>query len=223
MDVLKYFYEEPIALETLSGDLDADARRRQAPAGSLDAFLNAGSERRFARAYLAGTDRARGRIGLTALGHPEAFVAPLMDLCAGARWLHADAAGTITHPDDDGARAILRAPSATALLACAETSLDADAVQALAGTARRYALTELRTLLDAARLVLFPEPAHHGFDWSIFAAEPLRVRLVAAFRRHPVGGVRRFVLPFQRARSEHQFYFEAWRLDEALPDYVEEL
>lgn len=220
MDILKYFYEEPVALEALSGDLDPDARRREG-AAALEAFLAA--PRRFARGYLAGTDRASGRVGLTALAHPEAFVAPLMALGAGTCWTHADRAGTIRQPTDAAVRAILQNPAETAVLACADEPLDAEAVRAVGGAARRYALPALRALLDAAQVVFFPEPAHHGFDWSLYAAEPVRVRLVEAFRQHPVEGVRRFVLPFQRARSEHQFYFEAWRLDEPLPDYVEEL
>ena len=223
MDILKYFYEEPVALESLSDALDPDARRREAPRTTLADFLQAGAPRRFARGYLAGTDRAAGRVGLTAIAHPAAFVEPLLALCDGGTWTHATPSGAIIHPDEAAVRAFLRDPSETAVLVCADDLLDEALVTGVAGEARRYALSALRSLLDAARLVLLPEPAHHGFDWSLFAADPLRVRLVEAFRKHPVEGVRRFVLPFQQARSEHQFYFETWRLDEALPDYIEEL
>jgi hypothetical protein len=95
---------------------------------------------------------------------------------------------------------------------------------AVAGRARRRALPALRALLDAAHVAFFPEPAHDGHDWSIFSAAPMRDRLVAAFRAHPTDGVRRFVLPYQRARSESKFYFDRWQLTESpLPDYVEEV
>jgi hypothetical protein len=52
----------------------------------------------------------------------------------------------------------------------------------------------------------------------------MRDRLVAALRRHPTDTVRRFVLPYQRARSESKFYFETWQLTASpLPDYIEEV
>ena len=63
-------------------------------------------------------------------------------------------------------------------------------------------------------------PAH---DWSFFAARPLREALAEALRRHPQTGARRFIVPFQKARSEHKFYFETWQLDQPLPDYIEEV
>ena len=72
-------------------------------------------------------------------------------------------------------------------------------------------------------MVFFPEPAHHGYDWSFFAARPMRAALVDAFRRHPHPGARRFVVPYRKARSEHKFYFETWQLDQPLPDYIEEV
>jgi hypothetical protein len=73
--------------------------------------------------------------------------------------------------------------------------------------------------------VFFPEPAHDGHDWSLFSAAPMRDRFVEALRNHSADETRRFVLPYQRARSESKFYFETWQLTEegSLPDYVEEV
>jgi hypothetical protein len=96
-------------------------------------------------------------------------------------------------------------------------------VAAVAGSERRQTVSVLRRVLDQGGMVFFPEPAHHGIDWSFFSAKPMRDTLVAAFRRHPATSVRRFVVSFQKARSEHKFYFEAWQLDEPLPDYIEEI
>lgn len=109
-----------------------------------------------------------------------------------------------------------------AYLAGSDASVDEAALTEVAAAERRYGIPALRLLLDAGVTVLFPEPAHDGWDWSVFSAAPLRERLVAAFRARPAPGVRRFVLPFQRARSEHTFYFERWRLDD-LPDWIEEV
>jgi hypothetical protein len=92
------------------------------------------------------------------------------------------------------------------------------------GSQRRYALPALRRLLESARVAFFPEPAHDGFDWSFFSAHPMREPLTSAFKQNPAEDVRRFVLPYQKARSESKFYFETWQLNEAaLPEYIEEV
>jgi hypothetical protein len=218
-DILKYFHEEPVHLEALSAETDPDARRRAAPALPLDALLRPTD---YFRGYLAGSRIADDgdRVGLTAIAHPEAFIAPLLDAFAGLRWTAARRDAEIG--DVENPAAALRDPSALAVLVGAGSAVDAEDLRAVAEAERRYAIPALRRLLADARVVAFPEPAHDGWDWSLFAPRPLKDRLVAAFRRHPVAGVRRFVLPYRQARSEHKFYFERWTLD-ALPDWVEEI
>ncbi|MDX1545945.1 MAG: hypothetical protein R3247_03105 [Rhodothermales bacterium] len=218
MDVLKYFYEEPASLDVLSDDLDPDARRQAGPALPLEALFEGP---RYYRGYLAGTDLATGRIGLTALAHPASFAAPLLDVLEPV-WRRVPDAGTAGAVDPAEARAVLQDPRGTALLASGG-GVAAGALVAAAGPDRRRALPALRSLLDGGAVVLLPEPAHDGFDWSLFAARPLRAVLVDAFRRHPAEGVRRFVIPYRRARGEHRFYFEQWQLDAPLPAYIEEV
>lgn len=220
--IVKYFYEEPVHLEALSAEADPDARRRAEPSGSLDDLLRPAH---YYRAYLAGNDG--DRTGLTAIGTPEAFVRPLLDclsrsdgVLGGARWTFAEPDGSVEPVADPAA--LLRHPSVAAALAASEAPVDEAALAEIARAERRYGIPALRRLLDHGATVLFPEPAHDGWDWSVFSAEPLRERLVAAFRAHPAPGVRRFVLPFQQARSEHKFYFERWQLDD-LPDWIEEI
>ena len=221
MEIIKYFYEEPASLETLAPDLDPDARRRDAPIRPLSAWLDAP---RYYRGYIAGTDLATGRVGLTALTHPNAFINPLLDELGQAVWMRSTRAGTAEPLDEAAARHFLADPDETAALACAAARLPEADVAAVAGAERRYAVPALRRLLEVRScVVFFPEPAHHGHDWSFFAAHPLRPALTEAFRRHPQTGVRRFVVPFQKARSEHKFYFETWQLDQPLPDYIEEV
>ena len=220
MDILKYFYEEPVALEALTPDLNPDARRRAAPSLPFDALLTAPH---YYRGYLAGTNLDTGRVGLTALRHPEAFIDPLMDWLGSSTWLRALDDGTTEPVIGAALPLLLQDPGPTAVLACAEAPLPGKEVTATVRTERRYALPALRRLLSQARVAFFPEPAHHGSDWSFFSAHPMREALVAAFHRHPVEGVRRFALPFQKARSEHRFYFESWQLDAPLPDFIEEL
>ncbi len=178
------------------------------------------ARRPYYRAYLAGTDLAADRTGLTAIAQPKAFVTPLLDVFTGSVWTRADRAGAVTVIED--AESVWRDPAETAVLVAASGPVDADALAAVASVERRYGIPSLKRLLAEAEVVAFPEPAHDGWDWSLFAAAPLREQLVAAFRRHPAVGVRRFALPYREARSEHKFYFERWQLD-ALPAHIEEL
>jgi len=218
-DIVKYFHEEPVHLEALSAESDPDARRRAAPEMPLDALL---SPTDYYRGYLAGSrvfDDGE-QIGLTAIAQPEAFVDPLLDVFGGRRWTAAGLGAEVGDIDDPAAA--WRDPSALAVLVGAEGAVSPDDLRAVATTERRYAIPSLQRLLAASHVVAFPEPAHDGWDWSLFAPTPLRDRLVAAFRRHSAEGVRRFVLPYQQARSEHKCYFERRTLED-LPAYVEEI
>jgi hypothetical protein len=227
-DILKYFHEEPALLEPVSRDRDPDARRRTErsdlpndPSVPLEELLDT---RDAYRGYLAGTNRADDRVGLTTLRDADAYVTPLVEALGRAWWGRCTADGRVEALDAADARRVLRAPSKTSVLVTAPEAVADDQIVAVSGEARRHALRALRTLLDTAHVVFFPEPAHNGHDWSFFSATPMRERLVNAFRAHPSDNTRRFVLPYQRARSESKFYFESWQLTEgSLPDYIEEV
>ncbi len=204
--IVKYFHEEPASLEVLTPDLAPDARQGAAPR-SLEAFLQAP---RYYRGYLAGTDLATGRVGLTALP-PEAYLPALAAAFTGSCCLRIQ--DGVPEPLDAGAlKAAWRHPAGTSVLALSDAPIAAEWILAAAGQDRRAHLEALRRLLDVAGVVFFPEPAHHGYDWSLFAARPLRETLEAAFRAHPAAGTRRFVIPFREARSEEKFYFEQYHL-----------
>jgi len=230
MDIVKYFYEEPTLLETLTPDHDPDARQQahrttetdeRPTRQTLEDFLATPD---YYRGYLAGSNRAADRVGLTAIEQPAAFVVPLLEALGAAWWARAAPDRTVDVLDTAGARQTLQDPSGTAVLVTAAAAVDADRIEAVVGTPRRYALPALRQLLESARVAFFPEPAHDGFDWSFFSAAPMRDRLTAAFKQNPAEGVRRFALPYQKARSESKFYFERWQLNEApLPAYIEEV
>lgn len=230
MDIVKYFYEEPTLLETLTPDDDPDARQQAHRSADTDERPTRQSLKDFLatpdyyRGYLAGSNRVADRVGLTAIEQPTAFVVPLLEALGAAWWARATPGGSVDVLDPAGARQTLRDPSGTAVLVTASAAVDADRIEAVIGTPRRHALPALRRLLDAARVAFFPEPAHDGFDWSFFSAAPMRDRLTAAFKQNPAEGVRRFALPYQKARSESKFYFETWQLDAApLPAYIEEV
>jgi len=227
-DVLKYFHEEPALLEPVTPDADPDARRRgersDLPKNVSVPLEDLLDTRDAYRGYLAGTNRVDETVGLTALRDPDAFVTPVMEALGRVWWGQCTTHGAVETLDEEGVREILANPEGTAVLVTADDPVEAERIAAVAGRARRRALPALRALLDAAHVAFFPEPAHDGHDWSFFSATPMRDRLVAALRAHPTDGVRRFVLPYQRARSESKFYFDRWQLTESpLPDYVEEV
>ena len=222
MDIVKVFIEEPTGLDVLVRDDDPDAHRRDLELGSLDALLEGTAfESDYARAYLAGTHLGPPhRIGLTALSDAEAYVQPLLTWAGDRTWTHLGANGQTTGLLPAEAAAHLRQPDGTAALTVGP--VDRLQLATAASGPRRDALPALRTLLDEGAAVLLPESAHDGFDWSLFTRRPLRESLINALSKHPAGTARRFILPYQNARSEHAFYFEQWQLD-ALPDYVEEV
>jgi hypothetical protein len=230
-DVLKYFYEEPVLIEPVSPDTDPDARRRANRAAfSEDAsgpsmpLADVLDTREAHRGYLAGTNRADDRVGLTALRTPEVYTAPLLEALGQAWWARARSGGTVEALEEDAVRATLAAPNDTTALVTAAQPVDPERIRSATGTERRRRLAALRDLLQAVHVAFFPEPAHHGHDWSFFSNTPMRDALVRAFRAHPTEDVRRFVLPYQKARSESKFYFETWQLTEpSLPDYIEEV
>ncbi|MEO0557880.1 MAG: hypothetical protein AAF170_06825 [Bacteroidota bacterium] len=222
MDIVKVFIEEPVGLESLVRDDDPDAHRRTLELGSLDALL-AGTtfESDYARAYLAGTHLGQPlRIGLTALSDAEAYIQPVLAWAGDRPWTRLSQAGDTVGLLPAEAATSLRQPESTAALAVGP--VDGLELATAASGPRREAIPALRSVLDSGTSVLLPEPAHDGVDWSLFTKRPLREALTSAFAAHPAGDARRFIVPYQKARGEHKFYFEQWQLD-ALPDYVEEV
>jgi len=236
-DILKYFYEEPVLMEPVTPDADPDARRRaerpergpgaSGPSMPIDQLLQTDD---YYRGYLAGTrtdgapDPDTDRVGLTALPDPEVYVTPLLEALGHSWWAVVGAEDDVQEIHRDTAARRFAAPEGTAALITASDALPPERAAAVVGRGRREALAPLRAVLDAGAVVFFPERAHDGFDWSFFGSEPMRDRLVAAFRANPAPGLRRFVLPYQKARSESKFYFETWQLKEpSLPDYIEEV
>ncbi len=214
--VVKLFYEEPFSMEFVVPDLDPDARPRANPdsfsLSGLEALL--GPPRAF-RAYLAGTQMRDGqstRVGLTSLDDVSVWADALARSLGSTGW----------HGLIDGKTSELSPTDFTRRLAAADADGFAQhtppPVRALLGAAthpdRRRALPAILALLDAGATLVLPEPSHDGRDLTIFSSSPIRARIEASWRSDPRPNVRRFSAAYQKMRSEHKFYFEAWALDE---------
>ncbi|GAB5520373.1 MAG: hypothetical protein RhofKO_26240 [Rhodothermales bacterium] len=218
MVILKYFYEEPAALETLTPDADPDARQQSGPTMSLEAFLN---QPRYYRGYLAGTVMEPHRVGLTAVQPAALYTTALAQALPFETWHRVVASGAVSQVQE--VAALWAAPASGMVLIGGGAGPDWQ--EAVWGDAdRRQVIPAMRAVLDAGGVVAFAEPAHDGFDWSIFSPFPLKDRMVAAWGTQPTERARRFVVPYRQARSEQKFYFEQWMLDAGpLPRHIEEV
>lgn len=216
MQVVKYFFEEPAALEMLSADSDPDARRR-AGAPTLEEFLHAPS---YFRGYLAASDLETGRIAASVL--PESIALLLNDVMPTPRRHFTPGVTGIsftTAEGLEGLRDALTDRSGRSVIVCgAGDSADVRggpsaaprlhaAVGELIDRDIREALAAVTELLQIGHSVLVSEPSHDGHDWSVFSPRPLADAMRASMAEH-LSGVSGYVIPFHRARAEHRFYFE---------------
>ena len=209
MIVVKYFHEEPAALEILVAEEAPDARGAEVPR-SLESFL---SSPKYYRGYLTASDLGSGVTGATALSHPEVWSVPLGAVLVGGS---ARAQESVWINEGAGARegsleaVLLSAAVGTVVVVGTSTGA---ATPTLVGEIRDHNRV-IREILDAGDVLLRAEPAHDGVDWALYAAQPLADRITAAFQVAPsTDGVARFVIPQRMARGEHKFYFERYDLD----------
>lgn len=211
MQVVKYFFEEPVALEVLSADIDPDARRRTG-ATTLKEFTDAPT---YARGYLAASDLETGRIAASVL--PESIALILEEVLPGPRRHFTPGVAGLSFTSvegRDGLREALTDPSERSVLVCGEASSEGSpgpdlnvAVGELIEYDTREVLAAITELLESGYIVLVSEPSHDGHDWSVFSPFPLADAVRASMAEH-LTGVSGYVIPFRRARAEHRFYFE---------------
>lgn len=74
----------------------------------------------------------------------------------------------------------------------------------------REAAMAARLLIDAGLTLLLPEPSHDGLDWALYAPAALSARAIGLLGNMVGSDLEAFVIPFQKARAEHKFYFELY-------------
>lgn len=210
MQLIKYFFEEPAALEGFEPDTAASSVDPFPKTAFPEAWLHRPP---YYRGYLTGTNLAAGTFGLTTLTPATRFTTPLIATQSGCVWMGLDPEGPPRTLTVDAVAALLAHPGDLRLLAGIREPVAPETLRAAGDRERRLALPGLRALLDAGAVVLYPEPAHHGFDWSLFSAQPLQPALSQALQCQRGPTLRIFVIPFVQARSEEKFYFETYDLE----------
>jgi len=80
----------------------------------------------------------------------------------------------------------------------------------------------LANVLEGDDLVLYKEPAHHGYDLHLFSKKNIYTSFFEQFKSMVSEQFRFFSINGKRVRSERKFYFETWTLDRP-PHGVEEV
>jgi hypothetical protein len=206
MQIIKYFFEEPAALE---GFDQAVPPLPSLPLTADDVWHLP----RYYRGYLTGTDLTTGRFGLTALPAAPRIMQTLIGWQSGCTWQYLDQEHQVHHLPAHAVALHLAQPSDCTLLVGTPTPVAPETLAATGVGERRSALPALRAVLDTGAVALYPEPAHHGYDWSLFSAHPMQAALAQVFQSLCSPGLRVFIIPFAQARSEEKFYFETYDLE----------
>ncbi|PIQ60415.1 MAG: hypothetical protein COV99_11630 [Bacteroidetes bacterium CG12_big_fil_rev_8_21_14_0_65_60_17] len=74
----------------------------------------------------------------------------------------------------------------------------------------RDAAPQARALIEDGLTLLFPEPSHDGQDWAIHSPVALSGTVRALLAEMAGRDLEAYVIPFQKARAEHKFYFELY-------------
>lgn len=203
MRVIKYFFEEPTVLDLGNGS-PGDPPSEE----GLQALFRG---HRHYRGYLAATDLDQDLVGGSSL-EDQAAARILASVLEGPVWFSNQAPGQeegtlrlLTDPSD-----ILQALSTMSADSVMITGMEPTSETASALTAggdRKSGIHLIAALLDQGCTLVFPEPAHTGHDWSVFSAQPVAERVGESMARLPEN-TRAFVIPYQKARGEHKFYFE---------------
>lgn len=208
MIVVKYFHEEPAALEILAADEAPDARGPDEP-NSLKAFL---ASPKYYRGYLTASDLGSAVTGATAVSDPGVWSVPVCSVLEHESvWINEGSGAKPGSLSD----VLSGAPVGTVVVVGSATGAN---VPPLPGEIRDHNRA-VRAILDAGDVLLRAEPAHDGVDWALYSSNPLADRITAAFQAaapsedRGANAVLRFVIPQRMARGEHKFYFERYDLE----------
>lgn len=208
MRIIKYFFEEPTFLEFP----EAPSSKLPSDSGRLIQLLK---DQRYFRGYLAASDSDNDMIGGSALSD-YAAAKVLATVLIGPVWLINKAPGIVAahallSSSEKVVQALVTMSSESIMIS--ELNPDGqDLGHLIEQSDREQVFRTIARLLDIGATVVFPEPAHVGHDWSVYSARGLSDEIRRALSEAP-SDYRSYVIPYAKARGEHQFYFEQYDID----------
>lgn len=203
-DLFKLIFEHDIRLDQLrERQLDRDS---QEVSGSVEDFLK--PDPTYSKFYFSGTELNNEEFGLNCLSHYDEWV---------DRFSNALSEYQVFRSDDrlslkEGIKSIKMGEPLILSKGDRNNWTDQDLTLEFDSNVG-HKKSGLANVLEGDDLVLYKEPAHHGFDLHLFSKENIYTSFFEQFKSMVSEQFRFFSINGKRVRSERKFYFETWTLD----------
>jgi len=205
MDIFKLFYNHDQRLDKLA-KRNANKTKEEGET-TLQDFME--PDPTYSKLYLTGSRLKEEQFGLNTLNHYNEIMKALDDVFQD-QYFHLDdkiftlltGAVKTAHIGD----AIVISPEKNDKISTSLLNIDKESNVG-------HFKEELSDMLKKGYIVLYKEPAHHGFDLHIFSKKNIYKQLFFPLQNIVNTSFRFFSINSKRMRSEKHFYFETWTLD----------
>ncbi|MEX1010718.1 MAG: hypothetical protein WDZ29_01520 [Balneolaceae bacterium] len=204
MDLFKLIFEHDQRLDALR-ERHTD-RESQDITGSLEALLQ--PDPTYSRFYFSGSRLEEERFGLSTLDKLSDILQILDRVLPDHRFRTSGKAGSVTRELDN-----MKTGEVLLFSDKAETRTDPGLLNIERDSLAGLRKDPLRETLASGEIVLYKEPAHHGYDLHLFSKRNLYRDLFYPLQKLVSPEFRFFSINGKRVRNERQFYFETWRLE----------
>lgn len=204
MDIFKLFYDHDLRLDKLR---ERHTQKEPETESSIEDFMK--PDPTYSKFYLTGTRLEEEQFGLNVLDRYPELLDKLDNIYSGHHFINEKGvSGTLSEALDQISigQALLIGESRDTKFNPANLKVDNDSNVG-------HFKDELSDALSAGLLVLYKEHAHHGFDLHLFSRENIYEKLFYPLKEMVGDSFRFFSINSKRIRSERQFYFETWTLE----------
>ncbi|MDZ7690522.1 MAG: hypothetical protein U5K69_05195 [Balneolaceae bacterium] len=204
MDIFKFFFEHDLRLDKLK---ERHISEEPETSLSIEDFMK--PDPTYSKFYLTGTRLEEKKFGLSILDRYPLILQKMEGIFEDCRHISkngssrklSEALGTISIGD-----AILITQKTSTKLNPAALQVDDDSNVG-------HFKEELSKVLSEGIQVLYKEKAHDGFDLHLFSKKNINKELFYPLKELVGDSFRFFSINNKRIRSERQFYFETWTLN----------
>ncbi len=203
-DLFKLIFEHDIRLDQLrERQLDRDS---QEISGSVEDFLK--PDPTYSKFYFSGTVLNKKEFGLNCLLHYDEWVDRFSDALSEYQVFRGDEKVSLK----EGIKSVKMGEPLILSKGDRNNWTDQDLTLEFDSNVG-HKKSGLANVLEGDDLVLYKEPAHHGFDLHLFSKENIYTSFFEQFKSMVSEQFRFFSINGKRVRSERKFYFETWTLD----------